>query len=134
MGKNLKGERKYFTNPYKDDNWTIVNKYSIENATFTERKMEGYGVIVENLNVRDKPGLKSSTVIDIIKPNGNQFSEKFVSITEEKDFIGGKNDYWLKINYKGNKYGWVFGGYVDVLRGGYKYDIPSNIIRRLLDN
>ena len=42
------------------------------------------------------------------------------------------NDRWVKIQYEEGKYGWVFGGYVSVERGGPKYMIPEHEIEFLV--
>ena len=49
-------------------------------------------------------------------------------ITEETETIDGLTDHWLKIEYASNKYGWIFGGYASVERGGPKYYIPEAMI------
>lgn len=48
--------------------------------------------------------------------------------TEETETIDGLTDHWLKIEYASNKYGWIFGGYASVERGGPKYYIPEAMI------
>lgn len=86
-----------------------------------------------NLNVRDKPGLTGNKVY-LIKYDGPQLNFKTVAITEETETIDEKKDSWVKIEYEKDKYGWVFGGYVDVERGGPKYLTPKNEILFLLGN
>lgn len=132
-GINEPNKRTIFTDPYENDNWSIINVFKGEN-NFTERKVQQFsGSIIENLNVRDKPGLKKSKIIDAINTTqNNSFPVNIISMTAEQDCIDGKKDHWLKIIYKGNKEGWVFGAYVDVYVGGYKYRTPENIILSML--
>lgn len=84
----------------------------------------------ERLNVREKPGLdgkKISMIHDFDSGSRNpQENYTVVAMTEEKDSIDGMNDYWLKIEYAHGKYGWIFGGYATVERGGPKYYTPEN--------
>lgn len=68
----------------------------------------------------------------MIKYEGPQLTYNVVEITEESEIIDGINDRWVKIEYEKGKYGWVFGGYVSVERGGPKYMIPENEIKFLV--
>ena len=42
----------------------------------------------------------------------------------EKENIDGKTERWAKIEYKGIT-GWVFGGYLEIERGGPKFCTPE---------
>lgn len=84
----------------------------------------------ENLNIRNKPGTENTKVIYTIRPRDTdpvQSNVDVIAMTQEKETIDGKTDYWLKIKYK-NYEGWIFGGYASAERGGPKYYIPENTV------
>ena len=66
----------------------------------------------------------------IIRPGKTdpvQTNVEVVAMTQEKETIDGKSDFWLKIKYKDYE-GWIFGGYASIERGVPKYYIPENIV------
>ena len=71
----------------------------------------------EILNLREGPGL-SYPILAKLKEGDT------LSVIE-------KAGEWIHVK-AGNKEGWVFGAYVDVYVGGYKYRTPENIILSML--
>ncbi len=137
--KNAKGwiffgkyshEYAQFRDPYFNNRWEITG-YIKTSKKWTIRKMIYETVAVwEVLNIRDKPGLQDTKVISEIVPSDNsnpQVNLDVTEATEETETIDGRSDRWLKIALNGID-GWIFGGYTDVMRGGYKYYTPENII------
>jgi hypothetical protein len=120
-----------FKVPYFNNRWEIIKILNIGIKSWTIRKMNYQRVAVwEVLNIRDKPGLIETKVIEKIVPpeNGNpQVNLDVIAATEEMETIDNLNDRWIKINYHGVE-GWIFGGYASVERGGPKYYTPESII------
>lgn len=118
------------TNPYKNNSFKVLEKIESSGRKWTVRRMNQTVAVWERLNVREKPGLdgnKISMIHDFDSGSRNpQENYTVVAMTEEKDSIDGMNDYWLKIEYAHGKYGWIFGGYATVERGGPKYYTPEN--------
>jgi len=90
--------------------------------------------VYERLNVRDKPGLEGKKLFmlhDYDKGAGKnpQENHEILAITEESETIDGHKDHWLKVEYQPGKYGWIFGAYAGVERGGPKYYIPENMVK-----
>ena len=54
--------------------------------------------------------------------------DRFCQRTEETETIDGLTDHWLKVEYEPGKFGWIFGGYASVERGGPKYYIPEKTV------
>lgn len=136
--KSVKGWICYYSNIYRNffenDSYRLLETIETGSKKWTVRKLDQWVSVWTNLNVRDKPGLTGNKV-HLIKYGENGFqSFRVVAITEETETIDGKKDCWVKIEYKKDKYGWVFGGYVDVERGGPKYLTPVNEILFLLGN
>lgn len=122
-----------YQNLYENDNYEFLENIKTVSRIWTVRKLEQWVSVWTNLNVRDKPGLDGNKMY-LIKYDGAQLNYKTVAITEETETIDGKNDRWVKIEYARGKYGWCFGGYVGVARGGPKYEIPEDEIMFLLGN
>jgi hypothetical protein len=128
LGK-YSSEYAQFLDPYFDNRWAITGNITTS-RDWTFRKMiyerVAVGVV---LNIRDKPGLTGTKVISkILSPkDATQINLDVMEATEETETIDGKTDRWLKIRCNGAE-GWIFGGYADVMRGGYKYYTPENII------
>jgi len=119
-----------YSDPYKNNAWSIIETITSSVKKWTVRKLEQTVSIWEVLNVRDKPGVTGTNVIFQIKPGITdpvQTNVHTLAITEEDDLIDGKKDYWLKIDYNG-ELGWIYGGYASVERGGPKYYIPEYVI------
>ena len=108
-----------------------LGKIQSGNKIWNIRRLNQWISVWTNLNIRDKPGL-SGNKISLIKYEGPQLNYNVIEITEESEIIDGINDRWVKIEYEKGKYGWVFGGYVSVERGGPKYMIPENEIKFLV--
>lgn len=121
----------WYQNPYENRNYECLGAIKSGNKTWNIRKLNQYISVWTDLNIRDKPGL-SGKKISTIKYKGPQLNIKVFEITEESDNIDGMNDRWVKIQYEEGKYGWVFGGYVSVERGGPKYMIPEHEIEFLV--
>ncbi len=121
----------WYENPYENSNYEYLGKIQSGNKIWNIRRLNQWISVWTNLNIRDKPGL-SGNKISMIKYEGPQLNYNVVEITEESEIIDGINDRWVKIEYEKGKYGWVFGGYVSVERGGPKYMIPENKIKFLV--
>lgn len=122
------------TDPYYDNRYEILEEIQTSRE-WTVRKIKQMVSVWERLNVRETPGLDGKKVFmlhDFDYYNGSglnpQENHEILAITEETETIDGLTDHWLKIEYKPGKYGWIFGGYASVERGGPKYYIPENIV------
>ena len=119
-----------FSDPYYHNRWEVIGYFKASKSWTIRRMFYQHVAVWEVLNIRDKPSLKDTKVISKIVPpeNGNpQVNLDVTEATEETETIDGRNDRWLKISYHGIE-GWIFGGYVDVARGGPKYFTPESII------
>lgn len=122
---------KWYNNPYEYSNYEFLETMHSGNKNWNIRKLNQWISVWTNLNIRDKPGL-SGNKVSMIKYEGPQLNYEVFAITEETETIDGINDHWVKIKYDEDKYGWVFGGYVSVERGGPKYEIPEAEIEFLV--
>jgi len=119
--------------PYYENRYEIIEEIQTSKK-WTVRKIKQDVSVWERLNVRDKPGLEGKKVFMLhdydLESGGRSPQEtyKIVAITEETETIDGLTDHWLKIEYVPGKFGWIFGGYTTVERGGPKYYIPENLI------
>lgn len=120
-------------NLYKNQNYSILEKITTASRTWTVRKLEQTLSLWRNLDITDTPG-SESRVIHSIRNGGRQMNFQTVAITEEQETINGKTDCWVKIEYEQGKYGWAFGGYLEVERGGPKYRIPEAELEFMLGN
>lgn len=123
-----------YTDPYYDNSYEILEEIHTSKK-WTVRKLKQTVAVWERLNVREKPGLDGKKVFmlhDFDYYNGSglnpQENHEILAITAETETIDGLTDHWLKIEYAPNKFGWIFGGYTSVERGGPKYYIPENMI------
>ena len=119
-----------FRDPYFDNRYEILEVIESSGKKWTVRSLNGVVSIYVNLRIRDKPGTSGTNVVYTIRPgttDPRQTTVDVIAITEEREKIDGKNDYWLKINYK-DFTGWIFGGYAASERGGLKYDIPEYMV------
>ncbi len=110
--------------------WSILDLPELRTTGWSERRLVQWLAVWENLNVRDMPGLENSTVIYTIRPRDDgdsnpQYNVETLALTEQQETIDGKKAPWVKIEYIKGKFGWVFGGYTTVERGGPKYTIPE---------
>ncbi len=126
--KNSLGES---TNPYHENRYEVLEEIQTSKK-WTVRKLNQTISVWERLNVRDKPGLDGIKVFLLHNfedgTRSPQENYEIIAITEETETIDGLTDHWLKIEYASNKYGWIFGGYASVERGGPKYYIPEAMI------
>lgn len=126
--KKLKGwicyNDRYPSTLYTDNKYAIIETIAIASQTWTVRKLEQLFTIWKTVDIMDTPGLHGNK-IHTFQFAGVQSNFSSVAITEEKETINGKTDYWVKIEYEEGKYGWVFGEFLDVERGGPKYLIPE---------
>jgi len=125
-----------FKIPYFNNRWEILETINNGKNHWTIRKMIYQDVAIwDTVNIYDKPGLVDTKIISKIIP---QESEKpYINLnvteaTEEEETIDGVADRWLKIKFNEAE-GWIFGGYVSIERGGYKYNTPENIIKFVLE-
>ena len=120
-----------YTDPYYDNRYEILEEIQTSKK-WTIRKMNQTVSVWERLNVRDKPGLDGKKVFLLHNfeegTRSPQENHDIVAITEETETIDGLTDHWLKIEYEPGKFGWIFGGYTSVERGGPTYYIPENTI------
>lgn len=121
-----------YTEPYFENRYEILEELKTS-KTWTVRKLKQLVSVWERLNVRETPGLDGKKVFmlhDFDSGSGKnpQENHEIIAITEETERIDGRTDHWLKIEYAPGKYGWIFGGYATVERGGPKYYIPEAMI------
>jgi len=118
------------SDPYENDNWAVMEIITVNNRTWTVRKLEQSVAFWDALDVRNTPGLDGSIVLFTLSQdeNNSQINVDTISITEEQDTIDGITDSWIKIRDEQGRIGWIFGGYATVERGGPKYLIPENDI------
>lgn len=116
---------------YENQNYSILEKITTASRTWTVRRLEQTLSLWRNLDITEAPGSESS-VIHSIQNGGQQMNFQTLAITEEQETINGKTDCWVKIEYEQGKYGWAFGGYLEVERGGPKYRIPEAELEFLL--
>ena len=114
----------YINDPYKNDAWLPVEEIKSGSKIYHTKKYTGTYFVYTNLRIRDKPGL-DGTKIGLIEANHTKYAAvKTIEVTEEKDFIDNKTERWAKIEYNGIT-GWVFGGYLEIERGGPKFSTPE---------
>ena len=119
--------------PYKDNSWMPAGTIKSENKTFHILKCKQGFIVQTNLRIRDKPGLEGNKIGLIVASTGSD-NWAFVStieVTKEKETIDNMTERWAKIEYKGIT-GWVFGGYLEMERGGPRFNAPENIIELTL--
>lgn len=120
-----------FTDPYYDNRYEIIEEIQTSKKWTIRKLKQGISVWVR-LNVRDKPGLDGKKVFLLHNfeegTRSPQENHDIVAITEETETIDGLTDHWLKIEYEPGKFGWIFGGYASVERGGPKYYIPEKTV------
>jgi len=123
--------------PFKNGSWSILETITIQNKSWTVRKLNGSLLAKIGTNIKDNPSIDAGDLF-ILSSKDNS-SEVYVyidvlAITEEKDTVEGKTDHWVKIKDEQNRIGWIFGGYLYMGdRGGAKYRIPADrIFTRLI--
>ena len=113
---------------YKNGNGTIITA----SKKWTVRKLEQLVSIWEKTNIRDKPGLDGNVVSHThnfeLGTRSPQETYEILAITEETETIDKFKDHWLKIEYEPGRFGWIFGGYASVERGGMKYYLPEDCV------
>lgn len=125
----------FCSNPYFDNNWEILEIIKDNGKKWTVRKINQEVAVYVRLNVRDKPGLNGKKIFMLhdydFKEGQNmnpQENHNIVAMTEETETIDGFDEHWLKVEYEKGKFGWIFGGYAGIERGGPKYYIPEQKI------
>lgn len=68
------------------------------------------GIVIDNLNVREKPSLTGKKIGKLKKRDEITLYEQSNSIDE----IDGEKNPWYKVKVTENEYGWVYGGYVRI--------------------
>lgn len=121
-----------YTDPYYNNRYEIIEQIDSSGKKWTIRSMDQTVSVWEKLNVRDKPGLGGGKLFLLhdFEEGTRSPQENYTvfAMTEETETIDGKTDHWLQIEYAPGKYGWIFGGYASVERGGPKYYIPENTV------
>ncbi|MBQ0165839.1 MAG: SH3 domain-containing protein [Treponema sp.] len=119
----------YFDDIYSGNSGEYLEVIQSGGKTWNVRRLEQSVCVYENLNVRDAPGLGGSK-IGLIQMDEDHYFRSFntVAITDETESIDGFDDPWVKIEFEKGKFGWVFGGYVGVERGGPKFMLPEDEI------
>ena len=116
-----------FSDPFYNNRFEIIDILDINGKKTNVRKQDQIVSVWENLNIRNLPTTKNSSVLYTIHPGNTdpiQTNVNVIGMSDERINIDGKSDYWLKIKYKDYE-GWIFGGYTSVERGGPKYYIPE---------
>ena len=124
-----------YYDPYFNNKWEILETIESSGKTWTVRRLDSLVSVWVRLNVRDKPGMGGKKVYMLhdfdskTDPDRNpQENHNIIAITEERETIDGLTDCWLKIEYEKGKFGWIFGGYANVERGGPKYNRPEEMV------
>ena len=114
----------FINDPYKNDVWLPVEEIKSGSKTYHTKKYASTYFVYTNLRIRDKPGLEG-TKIGLIEATHSKYATvKTKEVTEEKETIDGITERWAKIEYNGIT-GWVFGGYLEIERGGPKFITPE---------
>jgi hypothetical protein len=116
--------------PFKNGNWSILETTTIQNKSWTVRKLNGSLLAKIGTNIKDNPSIDARDLFILSsKDNSSEVYIDVLAITEEKDTVEGKTDHWVKIKDEHNRIGWIFGGYLYMGdRGGAKYRIPADRI------
>lgn len=67
-------------------------------------------IVIDNLNVREKPNLEGTKIGRIEKRTEVTLYEE----SENTDIINGEENFWYKVKLENSKEGWVYGGYVKI--------------------
>ena len=120
-----------YSDPYYEDRYEVLEEIQTSKK-WTVRKLEQLVSIWEKTNIRDKPGLDGNVVSHThnfeLGTRSPQETYEILAITEETETIDKFKDHWLKIEYEPGKFGWIFGGYASVERGGMKYYLPEDCV------
>ncbi len=117
------------SDPYYNNRYQIIEKYQFDGNKWTIRTMDQGLAAWGDLVIRDNPGINSKVIFEINLPSiqKNPSYIEVIAMTEEKEKIDNKTDYWLKIKFD-KHIGWIFGSTTTAERGGPKYFIPEDII------
>lgn len=123
--------------PYYHGNYQIIDVIKTTDIDWTVHAINQSISVWKVVDVHEKPGIDSVIVTkihDFESDSGNsQQNYTVVGITEEKDTVDGKTDYWLMIEYEPGKTGWVFGRNTTVERGGPRFYVPELVIESNLN-
>ena len=113
---------------YRDDIWTILEVITINDSTWTIRKMDG-GLIFYSYNtpigIRDTPGYQGTEILFQLEPPNEGVEVTILAIAEEAVISNDRyTEYWIKIKDDQNRIGWVLGSYGSRDMGGPKYNMP----------
>jgi hypothetical protein len=124
--------------PYEDGTGAYLETITTANNTWTVIKLEqGLAFLHDSLEVQDKPGFDGQKILFKLT-TGKEYGQlnlHTLAVTDEEDIIDNSArqwinspDRWIKIEDDQGRIGWVFGGYLDRMRGGAKYSLPEEVI------
>ncbi len=112
---------------YHSNEWMPVAEIQSGSKIFHTVKCTQGFLVQTHLRIRDKPGLDGTKIGLIEGSHYKDVSVETIEVTEEEETIDEMTDRWAKVEYNGIT-GWVFGGYLVIERGGYKYHVPELMI------
>ncbi len=126
-------------NPYKKDNWSVIETIEIDGLNKTVRKTSEDCKLLtwhdkgELVTLYSKPSAESEV---IFATSRNEETVTVIAMTDEPEICKAYHDrkeYWVKVRLNDTE-GWIFGTQLDTGRGGKKYyDIPADSISRILE-
>ncbi len=118
--------------PYENELYVPMQQIQIGSKVWTVRHFDASYSLWENVDVRNAPGFKGTSVLKSLQPPKNSYMQVSVSaITEESD-PDADNEPWVKIRADGVE-GWIPGSTLSAERGGAKYLVPSQLVSDLFD-
>ncbi|GHT77693.1 hypothetical protein FACS1894130_02870 [Spirochaetia bacterium] len=123
---------------YEDGTGAYLETITTTNNTWTVIKLEQeVAFLHDSLEAQDKPGFDENKILFKLT-TGDEYGQlnlHTLAVTDEEDIIDNSAerwihspDRWIKIKDDQGRIGWIFGGYVDRMRGGAKYSLPEDII------
>lgn len=113
--------------PYENELYVPMQQISVGSKVWTVRHFDSVYSLWENVDVRNAPGFKGTSVVKSLKPPKNSAMQLSVSaITEENDPETG-DEPWVKIRADGVE-GWIPGSSLSAERSGAKYLTPKYLV------